>query len=82
MADEIAILRQLQSELNSAFEAVYAAEDASALANAKETLAALTDAINDVAQGPVLSIIKFVGLVSSAFLSYNCVWRMLTQLPM
>lgn len=38
MADEIAELKQLQADLNASFEAIYAAKDARALAQAKAKL--------------------------------------------
>src|SRR5688572_550702 len=65
MAEDIARLKQLQAEVNSAFEAVYAASDARSLARAQAELVALNQATAATAHGPAFSLIGFIGLVSS-----------------
>ena len=64
MADSVATLKELQADLNAAFEAVYAAQDAKSLANAKEKLIGLSHTTAGVAAGPALTILNMTAQVS------------------
>ena len=74
MSEEIAALKQLQSQLNNAFETVYAAGDVKSLAKAKEDLAVLSQATAGAALGPVLLIIAMTGLVCQPIPQAHSCW--------
>jgi hypothetical protein len=68
MADEVAILKQLQAGLNAAFESIFTTvekdpKNVKAIADGKEQLVGLSHATIGTALGPAFSLISLTSTV-------------------